>query len=224
MTDVDLEVFVDPVCPYCWVTSRWVVEVAEQRELTVRWRPISLWLLNRDRADPASALSRLHQAGHARLRVMAAVEQALGPVPIGPLYTAFGTAIWEAAAPSADGFDAVAEDIVATADLAAPLASVGLPRSYAEAAEDSSLDRAVRSSTEQAQARVGGDVGTPVLCFEPPDGPAFFGPVLARVPRGAEARSVWDAVITLARTPSFAELKRSQRELPQVPRLARADA
>lgn len=221
MSDVDLEVFVDPVCPYCWVTSRWVVQVAGQRELTVRWRPISLWLLNRDRADPTSALSRLHQAGHARLRVMAAVEQALGPGPIGGLYTAFGTAIWEADAPAADGLDAVAEDIVATGDLVAPLVSAGLPASFAEAAEDAAHDEAVRTGTEQALARVGGGVGTPVLSFDPPDGPAFFGPVLARVPQGAEALRVFDAVTTLAHTASFAELKRSQRELPQVPRLAR---
>ena len=222
MSDVDLEMFVDPVCPYCWVTARWVVEVAEQRGLQVRWRPISLLWLNREGADPTSPLTRLHREGHARLRVMVAVEQALGPAPLGALYTAFGSAIWQGDAPAADGFRAAIEEIVATRDLATPLAAAGLPASYADAAEDAAHDAAITASTEQALARVGGGVGTPVLSFDPPDGPAFFGPVLARVPRGDEALAVWDAVTTLAHTASFAELKRSQRELPQVPRLARA--
>jgi len=221
VTDVDLEMFVDPVCPYCWVTSRWVVEVATQRGLQVRWRPISLWLLNREGADPTSSLSRLHRDGHARLRVMVAVEQALGPEPIGALYTALGEAIWEADAPAADGFRAVTEDIVASRDLVTPLAAAGLPVSFADAAEDAAYDGDISTSTDEALARVGGGAGTPVLSFGPPDGPAFFGPVLARVPEGDQALAVWDAVTTLASTASFAELKRSQRELPQVPRLAR---
>lgn len=220
---VDLEFYFDPVCPFCWVTSRWVVEVASQRPVEVRWRPISLWLLNQAGADPQTPLSRLHQEGLALLRVVSAAERDHGPGVVGPLYSAIGTAIWEAGPPEGPGFDAVALDIVAGRDLPACLRAVGLPASLAAARDDHDLDVGIQASTDTALARVGDGVGTPVLAFDPPDGPAFFGPVLSRVPRGQAALEVWDAVVTLARTPSFAELKRTMRQLPALPLLSALD-
>ena len=222
MPDTDLELFFDPVCPFCWITSRWVVEVARLRELTVRWRPISLWMLNHEDADPDAPLSRTQQEGLAQLRVVAAVEREHGPDPIGPLYTALGSAIWDAEPAGDGGFGPLLERVGAGLDVRVSLASVGLATHLAAAREDTSLDTVIRASTDEALARVGGGVGTPVLSFAPPDGPAFFGPVLSRIPRGDDALALFDAVTTLAHTPSFAELKRSQRELPDLPVLARS--
>lgn len=219
MHGVDLEVFFDPVCPFCWVTSRWIEQVRGPRELTVRWRPISLWLLNREGADPDRPLSRMHQQGLALLRVVVEVERELGHEPIGRLYTAFGEAIWDAPSPGDGSFDAVARDVAAGRDVEACLAAAGLPARFA-AAHDAQApgtaerDALIDASTNEALARVGGGVGTPVLSFAPPDGPAFFGPVLSEVPDTERALALWDAVATLAFTPSFAELKRSQRSLP----------
>lgn len=222
MPEADLDLFFDPVCPFCWITSRWVVEVARLRELTVRWRPISLWLLNRDGADPTQPLSRMHLEGLAQLRVVAAVEREHGPEPIGALYTALGSAIWDAEPPAGGGFGPLMQRVGGGQDVTASLASVGLSAGFAAARQDTSLDAIIDASTNEALARVGGGVGTPVLSFAPPDGPAFFGPVLSRIPRGDDALALFDAVTTLAHTPSFAELKRSQREMPDLPVLAGA--
>jgi hypothetical protein len=101
------------------------------------------------------------------------------------------------------------------------LAQVDLPTALASSADDDSHDAALRDDTAAALERTGGGVGTPVVVYGPPDGPGFFGPVISRVPSDADALRLWDAVVTLSRWPGFAELKRSAREMPQVPLLAR---
>jgi len=93
---------------------------------------------------------------------------------------------------------------------------VGLPPDYATAADDPSWDSTLEEETELALSRTGRDVGTPIITFEPPDGVSFFGPVISRVPSAAEALPLWNAVLTLAKFPGFAELKRSLREAPQL--------
>lgn len=208
----DVELFWDPVCPFAWITSRWVVEVAGQRELVVRWRPISLRMLNEASYDDDAGLADKkegHAIGLALLRVAAAVEAEHGNEAVGSLYTGLGTAIHvsgDREALAAAGPRALAEQV---------LEGCGLPAALAAAVDEGSWDDAIRASTTTALERAGDDVGTPVLTFDPPDGPSFFGPVISRVPRGPEAVRLWEAVETIARHPSFAELKRSLREPPQ---------
>lgn len=209
----DVELFWDPVCPWAWITSRWVIEVAGQRKLDVRWRAISLRIVNEDRYDVDQELAGKkegHALGLGLLRVAAAVDAEHGNGPVGDLYAGLGTALHiegDRAAVVAAGPRGLAERV---------LADCGLPVDLAAAADDETWDAPVRKDTETSLERTGGNVGTPVLTFAPPDGPSFFGPVISRVPRGAEAVELWDAVETLAGHPWFAELKRSTRERPQV--------
>jgi len=207
----EIEFFWDPVCPFAWITSRWVVEVAGQRPLDVRWRPISLRILNEGGYDDEGLADKKegHEIGLALLRVAAAVEADAGNEAVSRLYTALGSATFLKGDPQAlaAGPRPLAEQA---------LAACGLVAGLAAAVDDESADAAIGASTETAQERAGRDVGTPVLTFGPPDGPSFFGPVISRVPRGPEAVKLWDAVEALAGAPSFAELKRSLREPPQV--------
>ena len=211
MAEVDL--FWDPVCPFAWITSRWVVEVAEQRPLDVRWRPISLQMLNEgryDEEDDLAAKQQGHAIGLALLRVAVAVDEAHGNQAMGRLYTSLGRAIHlstDREALAAAGPEPLARRALVECDLPAELAA---------ATDDDGHDTRIRSDTDLALERVGGGVGTPVLTFGPPEGPSFFGPVISRVPRGPDAVVLWDAVETIARHSWFSELKRSLREPPQV--------
>jgi 2-hydroxychromene-2-carboxylate isomerase len=208
----DIEFFWDPVCPWAWLTSRWVVEVAALRSLEVEWRFICLRMVNAGR-DYATEFRPGHERGHTRglelLRVAAAVDAAHGPAAVGALYTELGRAFH--VEHRAAEFDDPARTSTRTA-----LEAAGLPSSLADAAGDSAWDERVAADTQTALARTGKDVGTPIITFGPPDGPSFFGPVISRVPRGADAERLWDAVETLARQPGFSELKRSHRERPQL--------
>lgn len=223
MTVSDLEFFFDPVCPFCWVTSRWVRNVARQRPLEVIWRPLSLRILN----EPISYETRpatypeAHQRGLEMLRVVDAAREAHGPAVVGDLYTAMGEAVWNAPAPQEATFEAMQADNARRRDLAPILARAGLPRALAAAADDESRDAALRAETREAVERAGGGVGTPILSFAPPDGPAFFGPVIDDAPDGEDALRLWDAVTTLAHWHGFAELKRSLRSFPRTPVSAR---
>ena len=222
----DLEFFFDPICPFCWITSRWVVEVTRQRELAVRWRPLSLALLNEDisyeeRRKASPAYPDSHQRGLEMQRVVHAARETDGEGRIGELFTAFGELVWDSPAPEGDDFDAVMREMARVRDLRPALERVGLPPDLAEAASDAGRDDDLRRETREAVQRCGGDVGTPILSFDPPDGPALFGPVIDRAPTGAEALQLWDAVATLARWRGFAELKRSLRSFPDTPLTAK---
>lgn len=221
--DGDLEFFFDPVCPFCWVTSRWVTNVARQRPLEVTWRPLSLRILNEEIGyeDRPARYPDAHQRGLEMLRVVSAAQEAHGSGVVGDLYTAMGEAVWDVGAPQEATFEAILEETARPRDLRAVLRHAGLPEDLAEAAHDESRDAALRAETTEAVDRAGGGVGTPVLSFAPPDGPAFFGPVIDDVPDGEAALQVWDAVTTLARWPGFAELKRSLRSFPHTPVSAR---
>ena len=207
----DLDFFWDPVCPFAWITSRWVVEVGSQRSLEVQWRPISLRMLNEASYDDDTPvwMREGHAVGLALLRVASAVEAGHGNEAVGRLYTGLGTAIHvtgDREALFAAGPRPLAEQV---------LADCGLPAELADALDDTAHDPSIGGSTETALERAGRDLGTPILTFDPPDGPSFFGPVISQVPRGPEAVRLWEAVETIARHPSFAELKRSLREPPQ---------
>jgi len=205
----------DPVCPFAWLTSRWVQEVVRQRPYEVDWRFISLRILNED-VDYATHFPPGYEDGHTAglrmLRVCAAARERHGRPAVGELYTALGGSVFDID-PPAD--PAAHQARLGRADAVAPLlAGLGLDADLADALDDPAWDEVIRAETEEALARTGRDVGTPIIAFDPPDGPAFFGPVISRVPTGDDALRLWDAVVELATFPGFAELKRSLRERP----------
>lgn len=217
MSDTDLHFWFDPVCPFAWLTSKWVRKVAAQRDYAVDWRFISLRLLN-SHLDYDAHFPPAYEAGHTAglrlLRVAARARAEYGREAVGPLYEAFGSHIFELP-PGPD----VPSRLDSGDLLPAVLAAAGLRQELAGALQDESWDTEIRAETDEALALTGKDVGTPILHFEPPTGVAFFGPVISRLPSDAEALELWDHVIALARFSGFAELKRSLRELPQLPAL-----
>ena len=224
--DYDIEFFWDPICPFAWVTSRWVENVAAQRDFKVNWRFISLSLLNEEKdynKFPPGYMT-LHTKGTAMLRVAAAARKQFGIDRMGHLYTALGESIWNRQPPAdADEPQKTMAPIATTEHLSKILAEVGLPQDLLEAAEDASLDAELREETELALSRTGKNVGTPIITYRPPDGPSFFGPVISEVPEGEKALELWDAVLTLAEWPSFAELKRTKRDTPNLELLKNMD-
>jgi hypothetical protein len=217
VTDADLHFYFDPVCPFAWMTSKWVRMVAEQRDYTVDWRFISLRLLN-SHIDYDAHFPPEYEAGHTAglrlLRLCAATREAHGRSAIDGLYAALGAAVFDRD-PVPD--EAGERERRGTREFVAPvLADLGLPAALADALDDSSYDRVVQAETDEALTRTGKDVGTPILHFEPPEGVAFFGPVISRLPSKEDAVELWDHVVGLARFGGFAELKRSLRELPQL--------
>ena len=210
----DLAFHFDPVCPFAWMTSTWVRQVAAQREYAVDWRFISLRLLNAH-VDYDAHFPPEYEAGHTAglrlLRVAARVREEHGRAAVGPLYEALGAAVFDRV-PAAEPPGTAG----AVAFLAPVLAGLGLPAELADALEDASLDAVVQAETDAALALTGKDVGTPILQFTPPDGTAFFGPVISRLPSDEDAVRLWDHVVGLAGFDGFAELKRSLRELPQL--------
>lgn len=214
----DLDFYFDPVCPFAWMTSKWVRMVAEQREYDVDWRFISLRMINAhidyDAHFPAGYEDG-HTAGLKMLRVAAKLRAEQGREAVGPLYLAIGQRVFDTPAaqmgPHAPGSREFLEPILAELGLAP-----GLDEALLDALEDNGFDDEIRAETDAALALTGKDVGTPILQFKPPSGTAFFGPVISRLPSPEEAGALWDNVLGLASFPGFAELKRSLRELPQL--------
>ncbi|HEV3186586.1 MAG TPA: DsbA family protein [Acidimicrobiales bacterium] len=212
MSDADINFYFDPVCPFAWMTSKWVRLVMAQRDYTVDWRFISLRMINSaidyDSHFPPS-YENGHTAGLRLLRVAAKVRAEYGRDAVGPLYEAIGAEVFDTLPnPSIEhGSRAFLEPI---------LAHIGLPAALANALDDASLDSELSDETDEALSLTGRDVGTPIIQFQPPKGVAFFGPVISRLPDEAEALQLWDNVLGLASFPGFAELKRSLRERPQL--------
>jgi hypothetical protein len=209
----DVEFFWDPVCPWAWLTSRWVDEVARIRNLNVDWRFISLRLLNKERdyeRDFPPGYVAGHTTGLKLLRVAAAIRADGDRTRMASLYTQFGGDIhvrgrredmndhWETCFPDY-------------------LRSVGIEEEYLAAANDDRWDALLQAETDEALSRTGRDVGTPIISFtRSGETYSFFGPVMSRVPRGADALRLWDAVWEVATFPGMAELKRTLRERPQL--------
>ena len=210
----DIEFFWDPVCPFAWITSRWIEKVAAQTDYRVDWRFISLRLLNKDK-DYATEFPPEYEHGHTAglrmLRVAAAIRADLGREPLGRLVSAYGHSYWDK--PRGSG---MRSHLSTTEHATEVLEAAGLDTGYASALDDTSWDDLLDAETELALSRTGRDVGTPIITFQPPDGLSFFGPVISRVPDDADALRLWEAVTTLASFPGFAEMKRSMREVPQL--------
>jgi len=188
----------DPICPWAWVSSRWVLEAARLRDLDVTFHVMSLAVLNEGRDLPEAYVEMMRYAwGPARVCIK--VEQDHGAATLAELYAALGERFHPGKAERDRG----------TVEEA--LAQVGLPASYAECMTDTSLDEALRASHHAGMDAVGMDVGTPVIHVE---GTAFFGPVVTPAPKGEAAAKLWDGVVLVARTPGFYELKRSRDEDP----------
>jgi 2-hydroxychromene-2-carboxylate isomerase len=210
MADADLHFYFDPVCPFAWMTSKWVRTVAERKSYAVQWRFISLRLLNAhldyDAHFPPE-YEASHTAGLKLLRVAARIRADHGAEPIGTYYRAIGEQTFERETRPEGGTKALA---------ATALAACDLPAEYADALENPEWDAVVQAETDHALGLTGKDVGTPILHFEPPSGTALFGPVISRLPDDDEALELWEHVVALSRFPGFAELKRSLREQPQL--------
>lgn len=208
----DLDFFFDPVCPWAWITSRWVHNVSEQRDYEIDWRFISLWILNEDNAQEwyTPRYRAGHYLGQQGLRIADAIR--LGEddrSAVGRWYTAVGTALHVEAQR-----DAARDDSLGW--YRGVLSANGFDDAYVDAADDESHDEYIRADTELALSRTGKDVGTPILTFHPgaDTEASFFGPVISKAPRGAEAVELWDAVEKLATMSGMAELKRSNRVAP----------
>jgi 2-hydroxychromene-2-carboxylate isomerase len=192
------EFWFDPLCPWAWMTSRWMTEVERVRPVDVRWNVMSLAVLNEGRDLPED-YARLMQQAWGPVRVITAARELHGEQYVKALYDEMGTRIHP-------GGDKDYAQVVAKS-----LAEVGLPAELIRYAGSDELDTQLRASHERGISLVGQDVGTPVVAV---DGVAFFGPVVTPAPRGEDAGRLWDGVLAVASTPGFFELKRSRDRGP----------
>ena len=200
MSDRDVADFwFDPLCPFAWNTSRWIMEVEQVRQIEVKWHVMSLSVLNEGRDLDENYRASMDKAW-GPVRVIIAARELHGEKYVKPLYDAMGTQIHPGGEKDLD------------AVIGKALSETGLPADLAAYAGSDEYDTQLRASHEEGIRQVGEDVGTPVVAF---NGTAFFGPVITRVPRGEEAGALWDASVTLAGFPYFFELKRTRTERPQ---------
>ena len=192
------ELWFDSLCPWAWMTSRWLMEVEKVRDVDVTWSVMSLSVLNEGRDLPEDYAELLRKAwGPVRVIIAAAREH--GDQVVKPLYDAMGARVH----PGGE------KDVSAV--IPAALDEVGLPADLARYADSDEVDEQVRASHERGISLVGLDVGTPVISVEDV---AFFGPVVTPTPKGEAAGRLWDGCVLVAKTPGFYELKRTRTQGP----------
>jgi predicted DsbA family dithiol-disulfide isomerase len=184
----------DPLCPFAWITSRWILEVEKVRDIEVRWHVMSLAYLNKDK-DISEDYRKMLEPAWGPVRVLIAAQQKHGDDVLRPMYDAFGERIHLQKR-------SIDRDLIAEV-----VAEVGLEPELVDAMDDPSYDEDVAKSHHQGMDAVGDDVGTPTIHI---NGAAFFGPVLSRIPRGEDAGRLWDGAVAVASFPYFFELKRTR--------------
>jgi hypothetical protein len=198
----DVQFWFDPLCPWAWITSRWMLEVEKVRPVRVDWRIMSLAYLNLVQHE-GKGLSEEYVARMSKawgpVRVCAAAAADAGPGVLGPLYTAIGIRLHN---------QGRRED---PAVLPEALQEAGLPVWLADAAETTEFDEAIKKSHHEAFDEVGLDVGTPVVRIR---GKALFGPVITPAPKGEAAGELWDGLVLVSKADGFFELKRSRDRRP----------
>lgn len=188
----EVTAYVDPSCPFAWITSRWLMEVARMRPIALQFDVMSLAVINEHR-DLEPWYREFNDRAWGPARVCTAATAQHGSAVLARLYPALGRRIHDE---GNEDFDAV---------IPAALAEAGLPVAIAEFAGRSDVDHQMRASTARAQQLVGEDLGTPTIVV---DDVAFFGPVLTSIPRGEEALRVFEGARLLAGCRAFSELKR----------------
>ena len=193
-----VDMWFDPICPFAWITSRWLLEAAAVRDLEVTWNIMSLAQLNKDRE-----MDEAHKAAFTRswdaVRLVAAVKENHGNDAVIALYNAMGTRIH------------LKKEKVSDELLVAALAEAGLPADLLAVAKDESWNEPMIASHDRAISLVGNDVGTPVLAI---GDAAFFGPVISPAPKGEQAGRLWDGLALCLEVPGFYELKRARKGGP----------
>ena len=197
----------DPLCPWAWITSRWMHEVTAIRDVQVEWKVMSLAILNAGQEVPPQYAEAMAAAwGPVRVCIAAQLEYAQERQGIvGDLYTAMGTRLH---VQGRTDFGRIIEESVA---------EVGLPGAVAQAADDAAFDEALRASHDEGMQLVGSDVGTPIVGIADRDGTevGMFGPIMTPAPLGEDAEKMWDGFVLLAQTPGFYEIKRTRDVEPQ---------
>jgi predicted DsbA family dithiol-disulfide isomerase len=189
----------DPLCPWAWITSRWMLEVEQVRDVTTDWHVMSLTILNKDRDDLTDEYRERIERALGPVRVCIAAEQEKGSEILLPLYTAIGTR-------AHNDQRGIGQEVLAEA-----LEEAGLPAAMAAVAESEEFDDAVRKSHLEGIDLVGNDVGTPIIRI---GGSAIFGPVVTPIPRGEAAGQLWDGMRMVIETDGFFELKRTRDRRP----------
>jgi 2-hydroxychromene-2-carboxylate isomerase len=199
-TRTPVDFWFDPSCPWAWMTSRWVDEVARLRELDVTWHVMSLAVLNEDNTELSDHYKQFLPRALRYTRLVTAVAELHGADLVKPLYDALGTRIHPGGSTDADTV------------MAEALAELGLPAELVAFADTAEFEPQLRASHADGIGRVGQDVGTPVIAV---NGTAFFGPVISPAPKGEQAAALWDGVVAVAAYDGFFEIKRSRTRDPQ---------
>lgn len=195
MATSKVEMWFDTLCPWAWMTSRWLTEVAKVRDISIQWNVMSLFYLNESRSHISAEYLANAKNALGPLRIIVAAEKLYGNQVAGDLYTAFGEEIHLNKMKFSPELNAKV------------LSKFSFPDDLLQSADDSSLDELVLVSHKEGMSRVGEEVGTPIVSI---DGVSFFGPVISPAPKGEEAGKLFDGAFAVASYPGFFEMKRTR--------------